>query len=195
MKELKRGLKAFLLVLAAYLIQVCVMKHLSLSGVSGSVLFAVLSVLTVSYGKKYAFCAACIIGMLMESMLANVPAMYVIAYPVITMLCAQKFADMTDRQRERRRMLAQGRRKMREGDLPAHLRILLCACLMDLILNIAYCIYFYLIGVDISLYHAGRIIGNALYTGAITLILMVPLRIFLGMYPRRKKRDQGGELL
>lgn len=195
MKELKRGLKAFLLALLAYLFQVCVMQHLSILGMSASLLFTVLAILTVSYGKKYAFCAACIIGMLMESMLANVPAMYVIAYPVITMLCAQKFADMTDRQRERRRMLTQGRRRMREGDLPAHLRILLCACLMDLILNVAFCIYFYLIGVDISLYHIGKIIGNSLYTGVLTLLLMVPIRYFLGMYPRRKKEEQEGDLL
>ena len=32
---------------------------------------------------------------MMESMLSNVPALYVIGYPLISMLCAQAFADMS----------------------------------------------------------------------------------------------------
>ena len=34
------------------------------------------------------------------------------------------------------------------------------------------------------------------YTAAIAFVLMVPLRAFLGMYPRRRRQtDKGGELL
>lgn len=194
MKELKKGLKVLLLTVLAYLIQACVMEHVALGGVTGSVLFATLAILTVSYGKKHAFCSSCIIGMLMESMLSNVGALYVIAYPVITMLCAQFFADMSDRQRERRRMMSKGRR-YREGDLPALLRIPLCAGLMDLILNIILCAYLYLTGVELGMIHIARVLGAVVYTVALALGLMLPIRYFLGMYPRRKKRDQGGELL
>ena len=199
MKELKRGLKAFLLALAAYLIQVCVMKHLSLSGVSGSVLFAVLSVLTVSYGKKYAFCASCIIGMLMESMLANVPAMYVLAYPVITMLCAQLFADLTERQRERRLSDHQGKTifsRLRQKEMPALMRIPLCALLMDLIWHTVMCVYMYLIGVELDFSHFSRLFRAVVYTGVLTLVLMLPLRAFLGMYrrPKRKKKTDDDDL-
>lgn len=193
MKELKKGLKVLAITLMAYLVQVCVMGYLAVGGVIGSVVFATLAILTVSCGKKYAFCASCLIGIFMECMLSNVAALYVVAYPVITMLCAQFFADMSDRQRERRRMLSGGRR--REGDLPAPLRIPLCAGLMDLILNIALCAYLYLTGVEIGFVHAARMVGSVLYTGALSLALMFPLRSFLGMYPRRKKREKGGELL
>ena len=154
MKSLKRGIKALILTVLAYLIQTCVMNHLTIRGVSGSVIFAVIAVLTVSCGKKYAFCASCLIGVMVESMLSNVPGLYVIAYPVIAMLSAQAFADRTDRQLEQRRMRIENRKARLsergakepwwqkalhpalEGDLPAHLRIPLCAGLMDLLLNI-----------------------------------------------------------
>ena len=195
----------------AYLLQACVMQYFAIGGITGSVIFAALAILTVSLGKKYTFCASCVIGMLMESMLSNVPGMYIIAYPVIAMICAQFFADMSDRQRERRRMINDMRRSRRgdngikrllhrfsganrDGDLPAHLRIVLCAGLMDLILNIVLVAYMYLIGVDLSFSHFGRAFASVIYTMALTALLMVPVRSFLGMYPRRRRR-KGGDLL
>lgn len=193
MRELKKGLKVLALTLGAYLIQGCVMEHLAVQGAIGSVEFAVIAILTVSYGKKYAFCSACLIGILKECMLGNVPAFYAIAYPVIAMLCAQFFADMSERKRERLRMLnTTGRR--RETDYPAEIRIPLCAGMMDALLNIVLCAYLYLIGVDITFFHAARLLGSLAYTMALAAGLMVPLRIFLGMY-RRRRRSEGGELL
>ena len=195
MKEFKKALRALLLALLAYLVQACVMEYLTVSGVTGSVLFAVLAIITVSYGKKFAFCASCIIGMCMESMLSQVQALYVVAYPVITMICAQFFADMSDRQRERRRMLRQGRgHGGREGDLPALLRIPLCAGLMDLLLNIVLCAYMYLIGVELSFLHAARALISLIYTIGLAAALMIPARYYLGMYPKRRpQRAQGGD--
>ena len=213
MNSVYKVLKALLLTLAAYLTQACVMRYFAVGGICGSVLFAVLAILTVSLGKKYTFCASCIIGMLMESMLSNVPGLYIIAYPVIAMICATFFADMSDRQRERRRMIndlrrsrhgeGKGARRLinrlmginRDGDLPAHLRIVLCAALMDLILNVALIAYMYLIGVDMSFTHVGRALASIVYTSALTALLMVPVRYFLGMYPRHRKREVGGELV
>lgn len=212
MNEFKRALKALLLTLLAYLIQACVMKHLQITGVSGSVVFAVIAVLTVSYGKKYTFCASCIIGLLMESMLSNVPAFYVIAYPVVSMVWAQVFADKNDRQRERKRMYSEAKRHRREGKkplhlplgkvrrylkrrgMPAHLRIPLCAVMMDLLMNGIYLVYMYLIGVEFSWAHIVRPLVSILYTGGIAALWMVPLRAFLGMYKGRKEKQKGGEL-
>ena len=211
MKSIKRGLKALALILLSYLFQACVMEHLAIRGVAGSMVFAMLAVLTVSCGKRYAFCASCLVGMLMESMLSSVSGLYVIAYPVITMLCAQSFADMSDRQLERRRMAMENRKAIRSqkgrkerwwnrlpgrnrtGDLPAHLRIPLCAAAMDLILNVVLCVYMYLIGEELSLIHAARTVISVLYTAALAVVVMVPARYVMGMYPRRKKRERGGE--
>ena len=211
MKALKRALKALIVTLLAYLTQACVMKYMTFQGIYGSVVFAVLSIIIVSCGKKYAFCASCLTGMMMECMLASVPALYVIAYPVITMFAAQTFADMSDRQLERRRMLNENRRsrlaetgakehwwsrfflQYREGNLPAHLRIPLCAAVMDLMLNVVMCVYMYLIGQDIGFLHIARIFASVAYTSALAVVIMVPLRFFLGMYPKRRKVDKGGE--
>ena len=212
MKPLKRALKALLVTALAYLTQVCVMKYLTVQGVSGSVIFAALSVIIVSCGKKYAFCASCLIGMMMECMLGAVPALYVIAYPVITMFTAQYFSDLSDRQMEQRKLRAEERKvRVSEGkakehwwhrfadnylqsNLPPVVRIPLGAAVMDLIMNIVLCVYMYLMGEEIGLIHAGRALLSVTYTAALALILMVPLRYVLGMYRRRKQRE-GGELL
>lgn len=209
MKEMKRALKALAITIAAYLIQACVMHYLAFRGIVGSVIFASLSILIVSCGKKYAFCASCLLGMIMESMMGNVKALYVIAYPVITMLCAQYFADMTDRQLERRRVIIESRQvrisegrgkkhwwqrfmlRYRDSDLPPIVRIPLCAGIMDLLLNITLNAYLYLIGEDLTVTQAFRALGSMAYTMALALALMVPFRAFLGMY-RRRKRQEGG---
>ena len=212
MKALKRALKALIVTLLAYLFQVCAMKYLTFQGIHGSVVFAALSVIIVSCGKKYAFCASCLIGMLMESMVSSVPALYVIAYPAITMFAAQSFADMSDRQLERRRVIIESRNvrvsegkgkehwwerfmlRYRDSDLPPVVRIPLCAALMDFLMNAVLAVYMYLIGEELGLVHLWRILVSMIYTLALALILMVPLRYVLGMYRKRKPRE-GGELL
>lgn len=213
MKALKKALKVLLITILAYLIQACVMEHLKIADVAGSVIFSALAVLTVTCGKKYVFCASCMIGMIMESMLSNVPALYVIAYPVISMLCAQAFADMNERQRERRRMNYEERHRRREGkkqlfpffgrildffqqgDLPAHLRIPLCAGLMDLIMNVVLLVYMYLIGVEFGFIHIWRLLVAVIYTIGLSILLMIPLRYFLGMYRRPAQQHKGGDML
>ena len=212
MKALKRALKALLVTLLAYLLQVCVMKHLAFRGVYGSVIFSALAIIIVSCGKKYAFCASCLIGMMMECMASSVPALYVIAYPVITMFMAQGFADMNDRQLERRRVMIESRQarvtegkgkdhwwnhfmlRYRDSDLPPIVRIPLCAVLMDLVMNIVLAVYMYLIGEELTLVHGWRILVSMIYTLLLALILMVPLRYVLGMYRKRKPREGGGPL-
>lgn len=199
MKEFIKGLKVLFLTLFSYLFQVCAMQYLAIGSVTASLPFVTLAVFVVSLGKKYAFCASCIIGMLMECMLSNVPAMYVIAYPVITMICAQLFADLSDRQRERRINSNNGKNlfsRLRQKEMPALLRIPLCAIVMDLIWHTVMCVYMYLIGVEISFIHISRLFSGMLYTGGVTLALMLPMRVFLGMYrrPRKKKKTDDDEL-
>ena len=210
MKPLKRALKVLLLTMAAYLVQVCVMRYFTVRSVVGSVVFAVLAIIVVSCGKKYAFCASCIIGMAMESMASNsnVPSLYVIAYPAITMLCAQTFADMTDRQLEQRRLayerrqvrISQGQGKKhwwysfmlryRDADLPPVIRIPLCAGEMDLFFNLVLIAYMYLIGEELSLIHIYRLAGSVVYTMGLAVALMLPCRKLLGMYPRVRRAKE-----
>lgn len=200
MKEIIKGLKVLFLTLFAYLFQACAMHYFAIGGVMASLPFATLAVFVVSLGKKYAFCASCIIGICTECMLANVPAMYLIAYPVITMLCAQLFADLSDRQRERRFNDHKGQNlfsRLRRKELPPLLRIPLCATVMDLIWHVIMCVYLYLIGVELEFSHFSRLFRSVLYTTGLTAALMVPMRAWLGMYrkPKRKKKKDDDEEL
>lgn len=195
MSILKRPLKVVFLTLLAYLIDVCVMPRLMVNNVSGSASFAMIAVLTVAYGRKSAFVAGALIGILLETMLASVSTYYLILYPVIAMLGAQVFADMTERQRERRRTELGGKRKQRrQTDLPPALRTMLCAGFCSLLLNAANGVYSYISGFGYTFNHIARSLTAVLYTMALSAILMAPVRLFLGLDwngPRREKRKRG----
>lgn len=204
MRELIKGLKFLFLTLFAYLFQACAMQYLAIDSVTASLPFCTLAVFAVTLGKKYTFCASCIIGILMECMLGNVPAMYAIAYPVIGMLGAQAFSDRSERQKEKRLERSMNIQKKGKGpalliarlqqiEIPALLRIPLCAMLMDLIWHAVMCIYMYLIGVEISWLHFTRLFSAVCYTGVLTAAAMIPMRWFLGMYRRKKKARQAEE--
>ncbi len=190
MSLIKRPLKALLLTLAAYLMDVCLMPYLAVSGISGSMSFAILSIITVSYGKKVAFICGAIIGLLMETMLSSVPVVYLLMYPVISTLCAQFFADMSDRQRERRRTVEH----KRDYDLPPFIRIVACAALSAVLMHTTNLIYGYLSGHGITIGHIMRGLASVLYTVALAVLLMFPVRYFLGIYGTRKeRREKRGE--
>ena len=59
--------------------------------------------MTVSLGKKYAFGASCVTGILLEVMTSTVGGFYAVIYPAVSMLFAQLFSDMSDEKREIRR--------------------------------------------------------------------------------------------
>lgn len=190
MNLFKRPLKALLLTLAAYLMDVCLMPYLTVSGISGSMSFAVISILTVSYGKKAAFVSGAIIGLLMECMLSSVPVVYLLMYPVIASLCAQFFADMSDRQRERRRTVEH----KRDYDLPPFIRIVACAAMSAVLMHTVNLVYGYLSGHGITVGHIMRALASVLYTIALAVVLMLPVRYFLGIYGTRKeRREKRGE--
>ncbi len=210
----KRPLKVVLLTLLSYLIDVCLMPRLAVSGIVGSASFAAISVITVSYGRKAAFCSGAIIGILMETMLSSVPVFYLVSYPIISMLCAQWYADLTDRQRERRKLARAGQdqpvmnsrfaallvkhmmnaldvvRRLfrREENLNPYLRIPLCALTSSAIMNIVFLIYGYASGYGLGWLHVMRSAFSVLYTVVIALVMTLPYRWCLGLIGRRRNR-------
>ena len=116
-------IKAFLLTMLAYLLQVTLMQHLKIYGVTGNLLAVNIAVLTVSLGKKYAFGASCLTGILLEAMTSSVGGLYVVIYPVFSMLFAQFLADMSDERREKLLLRMSDTNKKFRGDLDPHLRI------------------------------------------------------------------------
>ncbi|MBQ7519139.1 MAG: hypothetical protein IJU12_02385, partial [Clostridia bacterium] len=65
---MRKVIKAFFMTLLFYLLQVCAMQHLKIYGVVGNLLAVDIAILTVSLGKKYAFGASCVAGILLEAM-------------------------------------------------------------------------------------------------------------------------------
>lgn len=209
-----RPLKVVFLTLLSYLADVCLMQRMPIMGVVGSACLASIAVITVSYGRKAAFCSGAITGILMETMLSSVPVLYLLSYPIITMLCAQWYADLTDRQRERRKLARAGQEQpvmngrfgaivmkqmirvmevartlfRREENLNPYLRIPLCAMTSSLIMNVVFLIYGYVSSFGLDWTHVMRAVLSMLYTTGIALVMTIPYRWFLGLIGRKRKR-------
>jgi hypothetical protein len=206
-------LKVLALILLFYLLQSSVMPHLKVFGVMPNLLMVAIAIMTVSYGKQYAFITGAVIGIILESMAFSIPLFYVVIYPVLALLCAQVFADMSDVKREMRRIReAQrqsevaaeikspyARKKIRISfrrnspyDMEPHLRIFLNALMLTALYEGIMLIYVALGGVPVSFGHIRRSFFTLVYTGA-SCIVMFPARAFLGMYRRRflgRKREE-----
>ena len=213
MKQLIRPLRVVILTLISYLLDVCVMRHLYIGPVTANACLAGIAIITVSYGKKAAFCAGCIIGILMECMLSSVPVLYLLSYPIITMLCAQGFADLSDRQRERRKLavamerqnhevtrlralylnkISNGVRRVvqffrRDENMNPYLRIPLCAFTAAILFNAVQVVYGYISDFGLDSGHIFRALASSLYTVAVAIVLMLPYRAFLKVLGRRNR--------
>ena len=209
-----RPARALILIIVFYLIQVCIVPYFEPFGISPNLLMVIIAILTVSFGKKYAFVSSAIIGILLESMLQNLRSFYVLIYPTLALIFAQVFADMTEMQREIKRINitkndhgsahATGRfgqkkrfilrfKRNTADDLNPHLRILLNAICLTASFHMIMLAYHILNGVNIQFYHIVNILSSTFYT-AICSLLMFPVRFMLGMYPKKKRTGVGREL-
>ena len=206
-KAAVKFLKVLLLILLFFLLQTTVMPHLKIAGIMPNLLMVIISIMTVSYGKLYAFISGAMIGIILEAMSYSIPLFYLLIYPVLALLCAQIFADMSDIKREMRRIREAQRqseaaaeikapfmkrkfhlriRRDSPHDLNAHLRILLNAVTLVLLFEGVMLIYIALSGVAISLNHFLRVFYAA-YT-ALCSVSMFPVRVWLGLYKRPRKK-------
>lgn len=198
-------LKVLALVLLFYLLQTVVMPHLRIAGVMPNLLMVIIAIMTVSYGKMFAFITGATVGILLEAMGVSTPLFYLIIYPVLAMLWAQLFADMSDVKREMRRIREAQRksekmefkspyarrkvnirfRRSSPYDLNAHLRILLNAVMLTLSYELVMMIYIALTGIPITSIHLIRTFNTLVYTASCCLV-MFPVRAFLGLYRRKR---------
>lgn len=206
-------LKALLLILLYYLLQAAAMPHLKVLGVMPNLNMVAIAVMTVSYGKLYAFIAGAAIGILLETMAMTIPLFYLIIYPVLALLLAQVFADMSDVKREIRRLRESQRqseaaaevkasfkprrlrfrfRRNSSNDLNPHLRILLNASALSLMFEGVMLVYIALVGIRVEFAHLLRALYVMMYTAA-CCVSMFPARAFLGLYRRRRGPKAGLE--
>ena len=85
---LRRYIVLGLLIVFGYLCQVCVMPYIKIFGVTPNLLYVIIGIVTVAYGKLRAFWVGLCYGLLMEIMLPSVPYLHLILYPVTTLFCS-----------------------------------------------------------------------------------------------------------
>ena len=185
---MRKVIKAFFMTLLFYLLQVCAMQHLKIYGVVGNLLAVDIAILTVALRKQYAFGASCVAGILLEAMTSSVGGLYVVLYPVFGMLFAYVFADMSDEKREKLMLRQSDSNKKIRGDLNPHLRIPLDAMCIAAGIEIVCLIYVTLSGTEVAAALFIRAFVAILYTGALAVLLMIPARMWLGMYGGRVRR-------
>ena len=168
---LRRYLMLFLLIVFGYLCQVCVMPYIRIFGVTPNLLYVIIGVVTVAYGKLRAFWVGLCYGLLMEIMLPSVPYLHLILYPVTTLFCSFAFADKPLKTIEYERAV---NKKSRE--LPPWLRTVLCTALNILVFEIVNVTYIYLGGSSLTFGHFSRAFLDVVLTSLLCLMLLFPLR-------------------
>ena len=84
----RRYLMLAFLVIMGYLCQVCVIPYCSIAGVAPNLLYVVIGIVTVAYGKLRAFWVAMVFGLLMEIMLPSVTFVSLAVYPLSALFCS-----------------------------------------------------------------------------------------------------------
>ncbi len=173
---LRRYLALFLMIVLGYLCQVCIMPYIRIFGITPNLLYVVIGVVTVAYGKLRAFWVGLCFGLLMEIMLPSVPYLYLILYPVSTLFCSFAFADKPLKTLEYERAV-----NKKSKELPAWLRTVLCTALNILVFEAVNVTYIYLVGSPLTFNHFFKAFGDVVLTSLLCLILLFPLRrIVLG---------------
>lgn len=168
---LRRYISLALMIILGYLCEVCVIPYFPVFGVTPNLLYVIIAVITVAFGKLRAFWAGLIYGLLMEIMLPSVPFLNLFIYPVTTLFCSFAFADKPLKTIEYERATD---RKRKEH--PAWLRTVLCAALNTLIYEVVNVTYIYLGGSVLTVSHYLKAFADVILTSLLCLVLLFPLR-------------------
>lgn len=180
-----RQAKLFLLLLLGYLVQVCVMPHLQVSGITPNIMVACVAVATVGYGRLRALWAGAFYGILLETFLASVPMLNLLLYPVTALLCSVFFADKSASRLQYERSMGKAGR-----NISPLLRTILCAAVNCLFIEIVNLTYAYLAGAVLSSAAVSRALTCILSTAVLTALIMLPARRFLGFRRQLPKATQ-----
>lgn len=170
-----------ILTVFGYLCEVCIIPYVKIFGVSPNLLYAVIGIITVAYGKLRAFWVGMIYGILMQTMLPSITYLQLALYPISTLFCSFAFADKPLKKLEYERIVNRQRK-----ELPAWIRTVLCAMLNTFVYEVVQITYIYLGGTLITLSHFLRGLADVFGTGLLCLILQVPVRLIL--FGRRRNQ-------
>lgn len=170
-----------ILTVFGYLCEVCIIPYVKIFGVSPNLLYAVIGIVTVAYGKLRAFWVGMIYGILMQTMLPSITYLQLALYPISTLFCSFAFADKPLKKLEYERIVNRQRK-----ELPAWIRTVLCATLNTFVYEVVQITYIYLGGSLITLSHFLRGLADIFGTGLLCLILQYPVRLIL--FGRRRNQ-------
>jgi hypothetical protein len=168
---LRRYIVLGLLIVFGYLCQVCVMPYIKIFGVTPNLLYVIIGIVTVAYGKLRAFWVGLCYGLLMEIMLPSVPYLHLILYPVTTLFCSFAFADKPLKTIEYERAV-----NKKSKELPPWLRTVLCTALNILVFEVVNVTYIYLGGSPLTFGHFSKAFLNVILTSLLCLLLLFPIR-------------------
>ena len=178
LKAMMRPLFNFTLVLLAYLLQLTLMPELRFWDVTPSLLFAMVAIYSVSYGKLHAFWIGAFYGIVLETMQPTRELFSLLIYPVAALLGSVIFSDKSSRQLEYERSLGRSGR-----NVTPFLRMPLCAALNTIVYEVVNVTYIYLREGAIAGNAIGRAVLNVVLTTLLTIILMYPVRRMMGFKP------------
>ena len=167
----RRYLMLAFMIAFGYLCEVCVMPYIRIFNVTPNLLYVMIGVVTVAYGKLRAFWAGLIYGLLMEIMLPSVPYLNLAIYPISTLFCSFAFADKPLKTLEYERAT-----NKKSKERPAWLRTVLCTALNTLIYEVVNVTYIYLGGSALLAGHFLKAIADVILTSLLCLGLLFPLR-------------------
>ena len=167
----RRYLMLALMIVLGYLFEVCVMPYFRPFGVSPNLLYVMIGIITVAYGKLRAFWAGLCFGLLMEIMLPSVPYLNLAVYPISTLFCSFAFADKPLKTLEYERATSK-----KTKELPPWFRTVLCTALNVLIYEVVNLTYIYLGGSTLSIDHIAKAFADILLSSLLCLALLFPLR-------------------
>ena len=189
--RLLRRTSLFLTVFAAYLIQVCVLPRIPIGGVTVNILYPVIAVAAVCYGRLRAFWAGAIFGILMEAMQPTLSLVNLVIYPANAVFCAFLFADKTPQKLEYERSIGKPGR-----NASPYWRTIGCAA-MGIAIHETVNLLYIALGSSVMEVLGSRLTGRALLSAALSTLLALPVMMLLRplfgfpyVRKRRKKKEE-----
>ncbi|MER2054804.1 MAG: hypothetical protein ABTB30_05915, partial [Clostridia bacterium] len=154
-----------------YFAEVCIMPYVKIFGVTPNILYVVIGIVTVAYGKLRAFWVGLVYGILMQIMLPSVTMLNLALYPLTTLFCSFAFADKPLKTLEYERAV-----NHRRKELPPWLRTVLCTMLNTFVYETVQITYIYLGGSPLTVNHFLRGLADVFFTGVLCFLLQYPVR-------------------
>lgn len=170
-QSFRKYLILFLLTFLGYFAEVCIMPYVKIFGVTPNLLYVVIGIVTVAYGKLRAFWVGLVYGILMQIMLPSVTMLNLALYPLTTLFCSFAFADKPLKTLEYERAV-----NHRRKELTAWLRTVLCTMLNTFVYETVQITYIYLGGSPLTVNHFLRGLADVFFTGVLCFLLQYPVR-------------------